>query len=133
MRLLIFLWFMQTGTLPPVADQKVPTIDLAYKWKITWLSFTSFAREAEHFPAEEKEAYQKKLKKAFIRFRQNKAYSMRVFNTKDQGTWTAKGNELTLNSDEGGKVKFKIEKISAKALKLYNVQKNDTLFMLIKR
>lgn len=113
--------------------KKETLLDLTYKWRITWFSFASFAREIENFPPAEKQAFQHKLKKAFIRFKQNGSYAMRVFETKDEGTWKSKNKELILNSKQGGEVKFKIQQITARQLKLYNVRKSDTLFMLIKR
>lgn len=132
MKPLLIATFLLTNALT-VTPKKETLLDLTYKWRITWFSFASFAHELENFPPAEKQAFQHKLKKAFIRFKQNGSYSMRVFETKDEGTWKNKNNELVLNSKQGVEVKFKIQQITAKQLKLYNVQKSDTLFMLIKR
>lgn len=125
-------WILLTGFY--AQGLKEPKqLDLTHKWQITWFSYTSFLREIERFPKAEKEAYQKKMKKSFIRFRQSGAYSMRFLKTKDEGTWQATRQELTLNSAKGAKVKFKIQPISETKLKLYQVQKKDTLLMIIER
>ncbi|WP_299458744.1 hypothetical protein [uncultured Microscilla sp.] len=108
-------------------------INLTYKWQITWCGFASFSQEYEKFSSAERATYQKKLKKAFIRFKSNQTYSMQVFNTKDRGTWATQNNLLVLKSNEGGKVKFMIEKTSPKELTLLNVQKKDTLLIKIRR
>ncbi|EAY25407.1 hypothetical protein [Microscilla marina] len=116
--------------LPKSATQEV---NLTHKWQITWCGFASFFQEYEKFSPVERATYQKKLKKAFIRFKSNQTYSMQVFDTKDRGTWATQNNLLVLKSNEGVKVKFMIEKTSAKELTLLNVQKKDTLLIKIRR
>lgn len=109
------------------------TPDLTHKWKIIWCGFASFAQEYEKFSEAEKTNYQKKIKKAFIRFKSNQTYSMQVFNAKDQGSWVIQQNKLLLKSKGGAKVEFLIKKKAKKAFTLYNVQRKDTLLIQIKR
>ena len=125
-------WVMFMGFYAQ-GHKEIKQIDLAHKWQITWFSYTSFLREIERFPKAEKEAYQKKMKRSFIRFKQSGSYSMRFLKTKDDGTWQATRQELILNSAKGAKVKFEIESISETKIKLYQVQKKDTLLMIIER
>jgi len=114
-------------------EKYIDPIDLTYKWEIIWFGYTSFLREIERFPKAEKEAYQKKMKKSFARFKQNGSYTMRFIKTKDEGTWRIKDKQLFLNSNQGAKVEFTIEQLSKTKLKLYQVQKKDTLFMMLER
>ena len=114
-------------------EKTIDPVDLTYKWDITWFGYTSFLREIERFPKAEKEAYQKKMKKSFVRFKQNGSYTMRFIKTKDEGTWEIKNKQLLLNSSQGAKVEFTITPLSKTKLRLYQVQKKDTLFMMLER
>ncbi|OJJ23743.1 hypothetical protein BKI52_05175 [marine bacterium AO1-C] len=127
------LAFLITLTSGYKQDNLIDPIDLTYKWEITWFGYTSFLREIERFPKAEKEAYQKKMKKSFIRFKQNGSYAIRFIKTKDEGSWKIKNKQLSLHSNEGAKVEFTVEQLSKNKLKLYQVQKKDTLFMMLER
>lgn len=131
MKILALLFFILLGGGKP--EKMIEPINLAYKWDITWFGYTSFLREIERFPKAEKEAYQKKMKRSFVRFKQNGTYAMRFIKTKDEGTWQTKNEQLLLQSKQGAKVAFTIEALSKTKLRLYQVQKKDTLFMMLER